>query len=71
MMAATGYKIVKNLDSFSSDTFLPLAVGFIVSFIVAFVVIKWFLGFIRKHTFIPFGIYRVVAGIIFLLFVIN
>lgn len=70
MMAATGYDILKNHNSFSSENILPLLVGFVVSFIVAYGVIKWFLAFIRKHTFIPFGIYRVIVGVVFLLFIL-
>ncbi len=66
MMAASGYKMVTNLDAFSSENILPLLVGFVVSFVIAYVVIKWFLAFIRKHTFIPFGIYRILIGIAFL-----
>ena len=66
MFAATGYKVVKNINAFSSADILPLLIGFVVSFVVAYVVIKWFLAFIRKHTFIPFGIYRIIVGIAFL-----
>ena len=70
MAAATGYKLLKNHEAFSADNILPLLVGFIVSFIVAYGVVKWFLAFIRKHTFIPFGIYRIIVGILFLLMVL-
>ncbi|HIE34918.1 MAG TPA: undecaprenyl-diphosphatase, partial [Campylobacterales bacterium] len=70
MFAATGYDIYKNYSEFDTTNILALIVGFITSFFVAVLVIKWFLKFIQKHTFIPFGIYRILIGIIFLLFII-
>ena len=48
-----------------------LAVGFIVAFFVAWASIKWLLSFIRKHDFIPFGIYRIVVAILFWLVVLK
>ncbi len=44
-----------------------IAVGFIVSFIVALLVIKWFVGIVSKHGFAPFAWYRIVAGSIALI----
>ena len=40
-----------------------LAVGFVVSAVVAFVAVKWLLGYIRTHRFTPFAIYRIVLGV--------
>ena len=65
MLAASGLDLVKNASSFSLDQFGILLVGFIVSFLVALGAVKFLLGYVRKHTFIPFGIYRVVLAIIF------
>ncbi len=65
MLAATGLDVVKNASLFSIDQLAPLAVGFIVSFIVALFSIKFLLGYIRKHTFIPFGIYRIALALLF------
>jgi undecaprenyl-diphosphatase len=39
-----------------------IAVGFAVSFIVALVVIRWFVGIVGRHGFAPFAWYRIVAG---------
>jgi undecaprenyl-diphosphatase len=39
-----------------------IGVGFVVSFVVALAVIKWFVGIVSKHGFTPFAIYRIVAG---------
>lgn len=40
-----------------------LAVGFIVSFVVALVVVHWFMGWVRKRGFVSFAIYRIIAGL--------
>jgi undecaprenyl-diphosphatase len=39
-----------------------LAIGFVVSFIVAYGSVAWFLGWVRKHGFAPFAVYRIVVG---------
>ena len=41
--------------------------GFVVSAIVAFIAVKWLLGYIRTHRFTPFAIYRIVLGVALLL----
>jgi len=65
ILAASGFDLIKNASSFSSDQFGVLAVGFIVAFVVAWGAIKFLLDFVRRHTFIPFGIYRIVLAIVF------
>jgi len=70
MFAATGYDILKNYQEFDISNIASLSVGFITAFIVALIIIKWFLNFIKKHSFISFGIYRIVIGVIFLFFII-
>ncbi len=70
MTAATGYDILKNYAIFSIDTSLLLLTGFITAFLVALVVITSLLKFIKKHTFIPFGIYRIVVAVIFFLLIL-
>ncbi len=65
MLAATGLDLVKNASSFSMNDFGILAIGFVTSFIVALLSIKWLLSYIRKHNFIPFGIYRIIVAILF------
>ena len=69
MLAATGYDTLKHYKEFDFSNVLVLAVGFITAFIVAVIIIKWFLGFIKKHTFVPFGIYRIIIGTIFLYYI--
>jgi len=68
MLAATGFELLKNFDSIDLHNGIILLVGFLTAFASAFFAVKWLLSFIKSHTFIPFGIYRIVVGIIFLLF---
>ena len=66
MFAAAGFKLIQHLrkEVFpSSEQWIALAAGFVTSFIVAFVVIAWFMQWVRKHGFTPFAIYRVIVGI--------
>jgi len=67
MAGATLLTIVKSGTSFSSMEWMVVAIGFVVSFLVAFAVIKLFMGFIRKHDFSVFGYYRIILGIVVLL----
>jgi undecaprenyl-diphosphatase len=39
-----------------------LGIGFVVSFIVAYGSVAWFMAWVRKHGFVPFAIYRIVIG---------
>ena len=70
MFAATGYDLLKHYKEFDLSNIGALAVGFAVAFVVALTIIKWFLNFIKKHTFIPFGIYRIFVGVLFLVWVL-
>lgn len=62
MMGATTLELVKNYDDLGAAGASGIALGFVVSFLVAIVVIKWFIGIVSKHGFSPFGWYRIVAG---------
>lgn len=65
MIVATGYDLIKSGLSFSQAEFHILLTGFIVSFLVATLSIIWFLRYIKNHSFVWFGIYRIVIAIIF------
>ncbi len=65
MMAATVLDLAKSAHNFSADQFGSLTVGFIVSFGVAILAIRFFIRYIQKHNFIAFGIYRILAALIF------
>lgn len=63
MFVATGYEIYKGYEDFVFDSLLTLGIGFVVSFLASFVAVKWFLKFVEKYDFIPFGIYLIVSAI--------
>ena len=74
MLAATGYdllKAVKGPDRVQIDPhgWALLAIGFVISFIVAYGVVAWFMKWVRSRGFVPFAIYRIVAGTAVLLWV--
>lgn len=71
MIAASGLDIIESKFNFTSYEYSLLAVGLTTSFIVAVIVIKWFLAYIQKHTFIPFGIYRIILTILFWLIILR
>lgn len=70
MLAATGLDIVRTQANFSLDEVSLLAAGFISSFLVAMLAIKFLLKIVRTHTFIGFGIYRIVLAALFFLFML-
>ncbi|MGH7283871.1 MAG: undecaprenyl-diphosphate phosphatase [Polyangiaceae bacterium] len=65
MYAASGYEMLKAVKTSgtANEDWTALAIGFVVSAVVAFVAVKWLLGYIRTHRFTPFAIYRIVLGI--------
>ena len=83
MLAATGYDLLKEIHpgkaalaagkaaehvAMTGQRWAILGIGFVVSFIVAYVVVEWFLMWVRRHGFAIFAIYRIVLGILLLIF---
>ncbi|WP_332444828.1 undecaprenyl-diphosphate phosphatase [Wolinella succinogenes] len=68
MFIATGYDLYKNSHTLSIENLSALGVGFVVAFIFAMIAVKGFLKFISRFNFVPFGIYRIILGIIFLFY---
>ncbi|MGB2078628.1 MAG: undecaprenyl-diphosphate phosphatase [Vibrio sp.] len=66
LAAASGYDLLKHYQDFTSADITNLAIGFITAFIVAYFVIKWFISFLARFTFVGFGIYRIIFGFILL-----
>jgi undecaprenyl-diphosphatase len=75
MVAATAYDLFKSLrhkaggsaigvGPSNSQEWLVLAIGFVVSFIVAYLVVAWFMQWVKKRGFAPFAIYRIALGAI-------
>lgn len=83
MLAATGYDLLKEIHPGKSslaagalpvahvvmtgERWIVLAIGFVVSFIVALGVVEWFLMWVRKHGFTVFAVYRIIIGIALLI----
>jgi len=68
MLGATLLKVVKNVQGFTGSQWLLILLGMVLSFVVAYVVIKKFMEYISKNDFIPFGIYRIILSIIVFLY---
>ena len=66
MSTVTAYDLLKHYHEFSDANITTLTIGFVISFIVAYGTIKLFLKFLDKFTFVAFGIYRILFGILLL-----
>ena len=67
MMAVSGYDLLKHYDEFIGADLTAFAVGFMVAFIVAYLTIKLLIVFLQRFTFVAFGIYRILFGLILLM----
>ncbi len=65
MFAACAFDLLKNLKLFNASDFLTLTIGFFSSFVFAWLAVKFFISFLKKHTLIPFGIYRLAITALF------
>jgi undecaprenyl-diphosphatase len=65
MLAATGLDLVKNVGQFDVGQIHFLSIGFVISFFAALAGVKYLLSFIKNHTFIPFGVYRIALVAVF------
>src|SRR5437870_9455085 len=74
MAVATGYDFLKNVIphhheaeiaplTITPHDWIVLAIGFVVSFIVALSVVAWFMHWVRAHGFVPFAVYRILLGL--------
>ncbi len=78
MVAATGYDLLKSLRGKGANPigvsqidphgWALLAIGFVVSFVVAYASVAWFMAWVRKHGFVPFAVYRIVVGTLVLVY---
>jgi undecaprenyl-diphosphatase len=66
MLAAGAYEIYDGLKHGAREDWGLLALGFVVAALVSFVAVKWLLRYVQSHTFVSFGIYRVVFGLFLL-----
>lgn len=70
IFAATIYDFYKNFSDLSFSNLELIIVGTLTSFVSAILIIKWFINFVSKHNFVSFGIYRIIVGILVLLFIV-
>ncbi len=78
MAAATLYTLYKSLRGKGENPigvaqidphqWVVLAIGFVVSFIVAYASVAWFMAYVRKRGFTPFAVYRIIVGALVLIF---
>jgi undecaprenyl-diphosphatase len=78
MVVATCYDLLKSLrgkdanpigvSQIDSHGWIILAIGFVVSFIVAYGAVAWFMAWVRKRGFAPFAVYRIIVGALVLAF---
>jgi undecaprenyl-diphosphatase len=78
MVAATGYTLFKSLlgkgenpigvSQIDAHGWIVLAIGFVVSYVVAYASVAWFMAYVRKHGFVPFAVYRLIVGMLVLVF---
>jgi undecaprenyl-diphosphatase len=78
MVVATCYDLLKSLQGKGANPigvsqidahgWIVLAIGFVVSFIVAYAAVAWFMAWVRKRGFAPFAIYRIIVGALVLAF---
>ena len=78
MVVATGYDLLKSLrgkganpigvSQIDEHGWLVLAIGFVISFVVAYAAVAWFMAWVRKRGFAPFAIYRIIVGSLVLAF---
>src|SRR5213080_1445974 len=78
MVVATCYDLLKSLrgkgenpigvSQIDPHEWLVLAIGFVVSFIVAYASVAWFMAYVRRRGFAPFAIYRIIVGALVLRF---
>ena len=68
MVGATTLELVKHHDTLMAGAsgvgFGTVAVGFVVSFVVAIVIVRAFVSYISRHGFAPFAWYRIIAGLV-------
>jgi undecaprenyl-diphosphatase len=65
MFIATAYDLLKHRHELVVEDWSMLIVAFVTAFMFAFATVKLFVGFVSRHTFVPFAIYRIVVGVIF------
>ncbi|RUM68366.1 MAG: undecaprenyl-diphosphatase [Sulfurospirillum sp.] len=64
MLATSGYDLLKHYQDFSEANFIALGIGFVTAFVIAYLTMMFFIKFLEKFTFVAFGIYRILFGLL-------
>lgn len=67
MTAVSGYDLLKHYQEFADVHWGAFIIGFVTAFIVAYITIKLFLSFLQRFSFVAFGVYRIIFGVILLM----
>lgn len=67
MIAATGLDLLKSSHSFTINEYFLLIVGLIGSFVTAIITVKYLVKFVQSHTFVSFGVYRILLALLYAL----
>ena len=70
MIAATGFELYKSYKYLNAENLGMIAIGFVVSFIFAWLAVKFFIHFLSRHTLTPFGWYRLVVAVLVIWWVV-
>lgn len=70
MVGATFLELVKEGASFSGSEWILTAIGFILSFLVAYMVVRKFIGYIKRHDFQAFGWYRIFLALFLIIYML-
>lgn len=68
ILAATLFSIYKNLEKLNIGDMYALILGFVITFFTTLITVRLFLKYVKRYTFVPFGIYRIVFGLVLFLF---
>lgn len=71
MVAAAGLDIVSTNITFSPDVWGTLFLGSIIAFVTSYVTIRYFINFVSNHSFVPFGVYRIIIAGLFALYTLS
>lgn len=63
MLAASALDLLKSAPSFTAVEIDLLVIGFLTAFVTAWLVVKWFLNYVKRHDFTIFGFYRILAAL--------
>ncbi len=72
IFGAAAYDLWKNRDGLmAADGLALIAIGFAAAFVSSIVVVRWLIGFVSHHSFVPFAWYRIAVGIAMLVMLAN